>query len=53
MTTAGNGVLDLKSILSHAKKSGMEHFMVEQDRVDDKEALKKSCDYLTSLELDV
>lgn len=51
MTTAGSGVLDLKTILSHAKKSGMEHFIVEQDLVDDTNALKKSYSYLTSLEL--
>jgi sugar phosphate isomerase/epimerase len=51
MTSAGNGVLDLKTILSHAKKSGMEQFIVEQDRVDDTSALSKSCSYLASLEL--
>ena len=51
MTTAGNGVLDLKTILSHAKKSGMEHFIVEHDRVDDANALKKSYNYLATLEL--
>jgi sugar phosphate isomerase/epimerase len=51
MTSAGSGVLDLKTILSHAKKSGMEHFIVEQDRVDDTNALRKSCSYLASLEL--
>ena len=53
MTSAGSGVLDLKNILSHAKKSGMEHFIVEQDRVDDTNALTKSCSYLASLELSV
>jgi len=51
MTTAGNGVLDLKTILSHAKKSGIEHFIVEHDRVDDINALKKSYSYLASLKL--
>jgi len=51
MTSAGSGVLDLKSILSHAKKSGTEHFIVEQDRVDDTNALRRSCSYLTSLDL--
>lgn len=50
MTTAGEGVLDLKSILASAKKSGMEHFFVEQDMVQSPEvALKKSVDYLKSL----
>lgn len=47
MTTAGNGVLDLKTILAKAKASGMKHFIVEQDMVANPEvALKKSCDYL-------
>ena len=50
MTTAGNGVLDLKSILGKAKQSGVEHFFVEQDMVAEPEiALKKSYDYLASL----
>jgi hypothetical protein len=51
MTSAGSGVLDLKTILTHAKKSGMEHFIVEQDRVDDANTLSKSCSYLASLEI--
>lgn len=47
MTTAGNGVLDLKTILAKAKASGMKHFIVEQDMVANPEvALKNSCDYL-------
>ncbi len=50
MTTAGNGVLDLKSILSKAKENGTKHFIVEQDMVKEPEvALKKSFDYLASL----
>ena len=31
MTTAGSGVLDLRRILGHAKRNGVEHFYVEQD----------------------
>ncbi|MDQ3846342.1 MAG: sugar phosphate isomerase/epimerase [Bacteroidota bacterium] len=31
MADAGSGVLDLKTILSHAQKSGVEHFLVERD----------------------
>ncbi|NJM26486.1 MAG: hypothetical protein HC859_14415 [Bacteroidia bacterium] len=27
ITDAGTGVLDLKSIIAHAKKAGLEHFM--------------------------
>jgi sugar phosphate isomerase/epimerase len=50
MATADDGVLDLKSILSTAQKSGVKHFFVEQDMVKDPEiALKKSIDYLKSL----
>ena len=50
MTTAGDGVLDLKSILSKAKESGVKHFILEQDMVNEPEkVLKKSFNYLTSL----
>ena len=50
MTTAGNGVLDLKSILVKAKENGVIHFIVEQDMVDEpQKALKSSFDYLASL----
>jgi sugar phosphate isomerase/epimerase len=50
MTTAGNGVIDLKTILPKAKENGVQHFIVEQDMVAQPEvALKKSFDYLASL----
>ena len=50
MTTAGDGVLDLKNILSVAKENGLAHCVVEQDIVAQPEiALKKSFDYLASL----
>ncbi|HXB45983.1 MAG TPA: TIM barrel protein [Puia sp.] len=50
MTTAGSGVLDLKTILTKAKQTGVKHFIVEQDMVAEPEkALKKSFDYLSSL----
>jgi sugar phosphate isomerase/epimerase len=50
MTTAGNGVLDLKSIISKAKENGVKHFFVEQDMVNEpQKALKASYDYLASL----
>lgn len=50
MTTAGSGVLDLKSIITQAQKSGVRHFIVEQDMVADPNgALRKSFDYLASL----
>ena len=50
MTTAGDGVLDLKTIVSKAKENGVKHFIVEQDMVSEPEkALKSSYNYLTSL----
>lgn len=50
MTSCGEGVLDLPSILTAAKQNGVEHFFVEQDMVASPEiALKKSADYLKSL----
>ena len=52
MTDAGSGVLDLKNILSHAKKSGVEHYIVERDLAPDPEvALKKAYQYLAALNL--
>ena len=51
LANAGSGVLDLPSILSHAKKSGVDHFIVERDLAPDpNNDLKKSIDYLSSLE---
>jgi sugar phosphate isomerase/epimerase len=50
MTSAGSGVLDLKTILTTAGKHGVDHFIVEQDMVADPEnALKKSFDYVAGL----
>ena len=50
MTTAGSGVLDLKTILPKAKENGVQHFIVEQDMVAQPEVnLKKSFDYLAAL----
>jgi sugar phosphate isomerase/epimerase len=50
MTTAGHGILDLKSIITKAKENGVKHFIVEQDMVNEPEiALKLSFDYLASL----
>jgi sugar phosphate isomerase/epimerase len=47
MTTAGDGVLDLKGIVKKAKEIGVEHYFVEQDMVANPEiALKRSLDYL-------
>jgi len=52
VTDAGSGVLDLPTILSHAKRSGVEHFFVEQDVVANPgESLRKSYQFLSSLDL--
>ena len=51
MTDAGSGVLDLKSIVSHGKKSGVEHFILERDLLPDPDiALVKSYKYLAQLD---
>lgn len=50
MTTAGNGVLKLDEIVAVAQKTGVDHFIVEQDLVAEPEvALKKSFGFLHSL----
>lgn len=50
MTTAGKGVLDLKSIIAKGQETGVKHFFVEQDMVAEPEiALKESFNYLKSL----
>jgi sugar phosphate isomerase/epimerase len=47
MTTAGDGVMDLKGIVKKAKEIGVEHFFIEQDMVTLPEiALQRSLDYL-------
>jgi sugar phosphate isomerase/epimerase len=53
ITDAGSGMLDLKTILSHAKKSGVEHFIAENDvMINPKDSLEKGYKYLSTLELD-
>ena len=50
MTTVGNGVLDIETIVKTGQKLGVKHFYVEQDMVDQPEiALKKSIDYLLAI----
>jgi sugar phosphate isomerase/epimerase len=52
MADAGSGVLDLRTILSHGKRSGVEHFLVEQDLVANPgESLRKSYRFLSKLDL--
>ena len=47
MTTAGDGVMDLRSIITQGQASGVKHFFVEQDMVANPDvALKRSIDYL-------
>lgn len=53
MTDAGSGVLDLPAILSQARASGVEHFLVERDLAPNpSEALQRSYDYLAGVELE-
>ena len=50
MTTAGDGVMNLRAIIEQAKTSGVKHFFVEQDVVANPDvALKRSFDYVTAL----
>lgn len=52
LANSGTGVLDLTTILSHARKSGVEHFVVERDLAPDpKNDLQQSYDYLSKLSL--
>lgn len=52
ITDAGSGIMDFKTILSHAKKSGVEHFITENDvMTNPKDSLAKAYKYLSSLEL--
>jgi sugar phosphate isomerase/epimerase len=50
MTTAGDGVLNLRAIVQQAIRAGVRHFIVEQDRVEQPErALRRSHDFLAAL----
>jgi sugar phosphate isomerase/epimerase len=50
MTSVGDGVLDIKGIVSQGRRSGVEHFIVEQDMVANPQvALKRSADFLLKL----
>lgn len=50
MSSAGDGVLEVKSIVEKALATGVRHFFVEQDMVADPEtALKRSIDFLQKL----
>ncbi|MFN4145929.1 MAG: sugar phosphate isomerase/epimerase family protein [Runella sp.] len=50
MASAGDGALDLVNILKKAKKTGVEHFFVEQDMVADPHtALKRSISFLKNI----
>ena len=52
LANAGSGVLDLENILSHAQRSGVEHFIVERDLAPEPEAdLRKSFSYLKEVRL--
>ena len=50
ITSVGNGVLDIKSILAQAQKSGVKHFFVEQDiAADPMVDLQRSVKFLEKL----
>tara|TARA_E500000318_G_scaffold37374_1_gene36064 strand:- start:1745 stop:2701 length:957 start_codon:yes stop_codon:yes gene_type:complete len=50
MTSVGKGAMDIPAIVEAAQKSGVEHFFVEQDVVENpKVALKESIDYLKTI----
>ncbi len=52
MTSVGNGVIDIASIIRTGEKIGVKHFYVEQDFVENPEiALKNSYDYLKTIKL--
>jgi sugar phosphate isomerase/epimerase len=52
ITDAGSGIVDFKTILSHAKKSGVDHFILENDvMTNPQESLKNGYRYVSSLEL--
>lgn len=53
MADAGDGVLDLPRILSHAQKAGVQHFLVERDLVAKPAgALSRSYRYLSGVKLE-
>ena len=50
MTSVGDGVLDIKGIVAQGRRSGVEHFFVEQDTVANPEvALRRAADFLLKL----
>ena len=50
MTTAGDGVMNLRAIIEQGRASGVKHFFVEQDVVANPEiALKRSFDFVSAL----
>ena len=53
LTDPGSGVLDLKKILTHAKKSGMEHYLLENDLTKNpNQTLENSYKFLSGLKSD-
>ncbi len=52
ITDAGSGVMDIKNIVAHAKKSGLEHFILENDlMINPTESLKRGYQFLASIDL--
>ncbi len=51
MTNAGQGVLDIANVVAHARKAGVEHFIVEYDQAADPVGtLKANQQFLASLQ---
>ena len=51
-TWVGGGVIDFRSVLSAAKKVGCEYFVIEQNSKDPYSDIKKSYNYLLSLNIE-
>jgi sugar phosphate isomerase/epimerase len=50
MTSLGNGSVDIRGIVEAARKSGVDHYFVEQDRADDVlAAVRGSANYLRTI----
>ena len=53
MADAGSGVLDLAAIITHARKTGVQHYYVERDLASNADkTLESSYQYLSSLEFE-
>ena len=52
ITDAGSGVLDLETILTHARKSGVDHFIIENDVITNPtQSLQRAYSYVSTVSL--